>query len=156
MKLKRNKKLKLKIELVPSTAWENNLRKILPRSVWQELRKEIIKKAKNKCQICGATGKMDCHEVWKYDDKNHIQELVNLQAICSMCHMVKHFGFSTLRLHMPQEKLVKHFMQVNKCSRKDFIKHLSQETQKFNERSQYEWQISIPFLNFEKTLQIQK
>lgn len=139
----RTKKFKLSIELVPSTAWESNLRKILPKSVWEELRNEIIRKANKKCEICRAVGQMDCHEVWEYDDQNHIQELKDLQAICTMCHMVKHFGFATLRSHIPQDKLIKHFMKVNKCTRKEFASHLQDATDKFNDRSQYEWEINI-------------
>jgi hypothetical protein len=65
-----SKKLKLKIELVPKTSWYNNLRNLLPRSVWDKIRKETFDYYNHKCGICGAEGKLNCHEIWEFDDKN--------------------------------------------------------------------------------------
>ena len=69
--------MKLTIELVPKTAWFSNLRSILARAAWDKLRKESYKNAAHKCEICGGYGKkhpVECHEIWEYDDKNHIQK----------------------------------------------------------------------------------
>lgn len=35
--------MKLEIELVPKTSWWNNLRKILPKSEWDKIRKKHIR-----------------------------------------------------------------------------------------------------------------
>ena len=37
---------KLSVELVPSTAWGENLRSILTKEMWDELRKKSYRKAK--------------------------------------------------------------------------------------------------------------
>ena len=49
---------KLTIELVPSTAWGENLRKILKKEHWDILRKASYKRARYRCECCG--GKGDC------------------------------------------------------------------------------------------------
>jgi hypothetical protein len=140
---KMTKNLKLTIELVPSTSWGDNLRKILPTATWQKVSREVIKHSNGICEICGKKGKLHCHEVWDYDDENHIQSLNELQAICTMCHMVKHFGYATLKSEIPKEMLIKHFMNVNKCSKSDFISYLEEQTNVFNERSKHEWKIEV-------------
>jgi len=69
------KKLKLTIEMVPESTWEKNLRNFLGPDKWRLIRKDVYWKANYKCQICGAEpdrGKLHCHEIWGYDDKNFI------------------------------------------------------------------------------------
>lgn len=76
--------MKLTIELVPATSWGNNLRSRLPKKSWNAIRKRVYKEADFKCEICGGVGKrhpVECHEVWEYDDVNHIQSLVGFVAL---------------------------------------------------------------------------
>ena len=61
-----------------------------------------------------------------------------------MCHMVKHIGFAGLMDRKQlNERLIKHFMEVNKCDRTAFQKHLNEEIEKFQDRSRYEWQLDL-------------
>lgn len=62
--------LKLPVELVPESQWYKNLRKQVRPGVWGKLRKEIYAQAGYKCQVCGAEGKLHCHEKWEFDEKN--------------------------------------------------------------------------------------
>ena len=62
--------MKLEIDLVPSTAWYSNLRKKVSQKDWDRIRKQSYADANHKCTICGAEGRLNCHEIWKYDDKN--------------------------------------------------------------------------------------
>jgi hypothetical protein len=57
------KELKLTIELIPESAWGENLRKYLRKEIWEKIRKEVFRKANYKCSICGKRGKLHCHEV---------------------------------------------------------------------------------------------
>ncbi len=87
--------MKLTIELVPRTSFYVNIRSILSRREWELIRKDTLTKANNLCEICGgvsATRALDCHEVWEYDDLNHIQKLIKFIALCNRCHEVKHIG----------------------------------------------------------------
>lgn len=136
-------KLKLTIELVPSSSWQNNLRGILKPKMWKEIRKKVNKKDNERCSVCNSKGRLHAHEVWEYNDQSKIQTLKNIISLCYYCHGVKHFGYTTLKNSENKEKFVKHFMKVNKCDRLTFQKHLIDETGKFNERSEYEWQLDL-------------
>ena len=84
--------MKLTIELIPKTSWCSNVRSLVKRSVWDKLRKQIC--SVGKCQICGAStsqktissicsNRLECHEVWAYDDKTHVQTLTGLVALAN-------------------------------------------------------------------------
>jgi hypothetical protein len=62
--------MKLTIELVPEPCWHNNLRSLLPKEKWDELRRKVYQDNKNQCGICGRSGKIEAHELWVYDDEN--------------------------------------------------------------------------------------
>ena len=69
----------LTVELVPKTAWYKNLRSELPEGKWDQLRKHSYRLAEYKCEICTGKGDkwpVECHEIWDYDDVNHIQKLI--------------------------------------------------------------------------------
>jgi len=136
--------MKLNIELVPSTIWHSNIRNLVPKKVWDKIRKEQYEEAGYKCEMCGISGKLHCHEIWEYDDENHMQKLVGFIALCENCHMIKHAGFS---MHTPEgiriydrNSLIEHFCKVNGCSREDFIKHEKDAFKQWEERSKFEWE----------------
>lgn len=140
------KNLKLTIELVPRSSWYRNLRTMLPRNEWTNIRRKIYSKYEYKCSICGESGKLHCHEVWEYDDEKHIQRLTNLISVCENCHSVKHFGYS-LRCAadglIDIDKLIAHFMNVNEVDRQFFESYLSQQFSKWKERSNHSWSVDI-------------
>jgi hypothetical protein len=61
--------------VVPSSAWGQNLRSRLSRSVWEQMRRDAIAIHHEKCAICEGGGKLFLHEVWEYDDKEHVHRL---------------------------------------------------------------------------------
>lgn len=138
--------LKLKIDLVPQTCWYNNLRKQMRRSQWDKLRKKVYADQGNACQICGAEGKLNCHEIWRYDEERHIQELVGFHAVCGMCHHVIHFGMAQILASQGQldlEAVIEHFMKVNGVSREVFEAHKIEAFRTWQERSKYQWQTDL-------------
>ena len=143
------KKLKLTIDLVPASSWNQNLRSLLKPKMWENLRKETYKKYKFRCAFCKSQGRLHAHEVWDYDDKNYVQKLVNIIALCSKCHEVKHIGFAGIQSskgNLNYESLVKHFMMVNNCSRDIFKKHYNETFEKFEKRSHYDWTPDLSLL----------
>ena len=143
--------MKLTIELVPSTAWFSNLRSILSSNDWDILRKETYKAAKYKCEICGGKGKkhpVECHERWSYNDKNHIQTLDGLIALCPKCHMVKHIGFAYLNGN--GEKAKEQLKKINKLQEYEANHYISKAFDIHNKRSQYEWTINLDYLKDKK------
>jgi hypothetical protein len=140
------RKLKLTIELVPKTSWYNNMRKVLPKTEWDRLRKQTYAEYGHKCGICGAEGRLNCHEIWEYDDCNHRQRLLGFIALCDLCHHVKHIGLAGILASKGQldyEKAVEHFMKVNRCGRRGFDKHRKKAFTQWAERSKHDWQVDL-------------
>lgn len=135
--------MKLSAELVPSTVWYSSLYRLLPKEVWDKIRSEIIEQKGRKCQICNETeGKMNLHEIWKYDDKNHIQKLEGFILLCEMCHHVKHIGLAGILANkgkLDYDEVMKHFCRVNGCSEKDFKNHVDEAFKVWRERSGHDW-----------------
>jgi len=111
---------RLAIELVPSTAWYANLRKMLEKDVWDRLRRSVYEKAGHRCEICGGVGPkhpVECHEVWswthrKVTNSSHGgQRLERVMALCPACHEVKHFGLAQVRGR--DKQAMRHLTKVN-------------------------------------------
>jgi predicted restriction endonuclease len=56
--------LRLTIELVPRTSWCDNMRTVVRRQTWDEIRKAAYRASDYRCAICGGTGQLSCHEHW--------------------------------------------------------------------------------------------
>lgn len=138
--------LKLNFELVPDSCWYSNLRSALPREVWDFIRKKAYLRADGRCMICGApAGRLEAHEQWEYDDKNGVQRLKNIIAVCRPCHEVIHIGRTQLMGRESEARA--HFMKVNACSYSDYIKALGEANAVHRERSRREWLLDISNLN---------
>ena len=145
------KKIKLEIELVPSTCHYSNARTILKTKLWNKLRFMIYERAQNKCEICGETGleqgykhKVECHEIWKYDDTRLIQKLVGLVALCPNCHQAKHIGRSFAMRR--QDIAIKKLMTVNNWSEKKTLEVISEAFEVNKERSKHNWKLDLTLL----------
>ncbi len=138
-----NKELNLSIELVPQTIWYSSLRNKIQKEEWDKIRKKSYADSGHKCTICKSEGRLNCHEIWEYDDKKHIQKLKGFIALCDNCHMIKHFGFASIQANkglLDMEKLIEHFMKVNNIDRKTFDKHHEESFQVWKERSRHKWE----------------
>lgn len=138
--------LELTIELVPSNSWYDNLRIVLPPSKWDQIRKRTYAEYGNRCGICGAEERLNCHEIWEYDDRRHIQKLIGFIALCDMCHHVKHIGLAGILAKegkLDYGAVIDHFMKVNNCDKKTFEKHIERAFSQWRERSKYDWQADL-------------
>ena len=134
--------LRLTIDLVPETSWCKNLRKMIPPRTWERIRREASAKSGNRCAICGAEGRLNCHEMWRYDDRHNVQRLVGFVALCNLCHHVKHIGLAVILAaegRLSYERVVEHFLEVNNCDRGTFAKHKTSAFAKWRDRSQRAW-----------------
>jgi 5-methylcytosine-specific restriction endonuclease McrA len=143
---------KLKVELVPKTCFYSNVRTLLPKKYWDQLRKESYEKANHKCEICGDTGKnqgyrhnVECHEIWEYDDVFKVQILNGLISLCPKCHQVKHFGRTSAIGKQPEA--FKHLEKVNNWNHRDCVNHLKETMAQWLDRSKYKWHIDLSLLN---------
>jgi len=141
-------KLLLDIELVPQSSWLNNVRSALTTKRWDIIRKQVYDQAWNVCRICGGTGPkhpVECHEIWQYDDKNMIQKLAGMIALCPDCHRVKHFGLAQIQHR--GERALKHFMKVNKLSKQKALAHITAAFAAWEKRSAQTWKLDLSILS---------
>lgn len=155
--------MKLKIELVPSSSWGNNLRSEanIPKKEWDILRKACYAKAGHKCEVCGGVGWrryngkpksiVECHEVWAYDDEKGVQRLEGLVALCPTCHRAKHLGFAyTMSVQKNDPKIfisvLEHIQKVNGLSDEELLSYVEEVFEKHGERSSREWALDLSWL----------
>lgn len=139
--------LRLTIELVPRSAWGENLRTRITRRRWEKIREAVIESQHDVCGICGADeGRLNCHEIWQYDDIQHRMSLIGFIALCDVCHSIKHFG-RTMELVkkniLKLDPILNHFCRVNGCSYQIFREHRAWAKALYRERSQHEWTLDL-------------
>ena len=139
--------LNLTIELVPSTSFYKNLRKILSKQQWDILRRESYRKANYRCEICGGKGQnhpVECHEIWHYDDENLIQRLNGLISLCPPCHEVKHIGYAGISGNF--DRAVIQLSKVNHISTNDAHLYIQKVYDLWEKRSLKQWEIDISWI----------
>lgn len=141
-------KYKLSIDLLPRGAWGHDLSKTLPKKDWDILRDFAYEKANYHCKICGKTDEqLHAHEIWDFDIPHKKQTLVDIVALCSACHGVKHFRNSK-RIGYGQHAKA-HFMRVNKCDAIVFAGHCMEAEKIFNERNKVlRWNMIVDLEKF--------
>lgn len=147
-------KPKLTVELIPSTCHFSNVRSTVTPAEWDKIRFISYAAADNKCEICGSNGtlqgykhKVECHEIWDYDDLNHVQTLTGLISLCVFCHQVKHIGRSIAI--GKQAVCFQQLAKVNKWSQKEIEEHISSSFQLHKERSKHQWTLDLSLLTTE-------
>ena len=138
--------MKLEIELVPKTAWFNNLRSFLTKEEWDFVRKKCYKEANYNCEICGSQGDnwpVECHEIWEYTKTRKVK-LKGLIALCPDCHEVKHIGLAQIRGRFYPS--LNHFMKVNNVSKQEAIKYVNSCFSLWNERNKVDWKLDVSYL----------
>lgn len=138
--------MKLNFELVPDSCWYSNLRSILSPAQWDYIRKDAYARAGGKCMICGAPSKrLEAHERWEYDEKNAVQKLVDVVAVCHACHEVIHIGRT--QLLGGEERAAEHFMQVNGCNYAEYRRALGKANEEHRRRNLVpEWKLDLTYL----------
>ena len=137
----------LEVELVPSTCWWSNVRSNVSRRDWEICKTFVRRRSGNRCEICGGRGSrwpIECHEIWSYDDDEHIQTLVGLIALCPSCHECKHIGRAMK--YGNGARALEHLARVNGWSLEDAAHYLELCLELWSIRSTYEWELDISFL----------
>ena len=153
------KQLKLTIELVPGTLWYQSLRSVVGNGDWSKITYRVCENALGKCEVCGRLvgawdcKRLNCHELWKYDDLLHVQKLVGFIALCDLCHHVKHLGFlgtlvasDPIRYKGLKEAVISNFCVVNECSGKVYEGCYLEAMTVFTARSQFKWTQDFSYL----------
>ena len=136
----------LTAELVPSTSWYDNLRKVLSPEDWDSIRFQVYEHFGNRCALCEAAGSLHCHEIWRYDDAKHLQTLDGFYALCPWCHHIKHLGYAGILADqgkLDYERLIRHFQKVNGCDRQAFLLHRNEAFDQWERRSKFNWTVEL-------------
>jgi 5-methylcytosine-specific restriction endonuclease McrA len=145
--LEHHQTLKLQIELVPKSCWWSNVRSNLTDKQWDGIRKPIYLKASFRCEICGECGTkhpVECHEIWVYDDINLIQKLQSFQALCPLCHEVKHIGRAGILGN--GKRAFERFRKINGLTIKTAKIMEAAVSRQWGIRTMKEWKLDIEYL----------
>ena len=137
----------LTIELIPKTSWYKNVRSNVTKEEWEKLKKITFRRAGYKCEVCGGRGgrwPVECHEIFAYDDEQHIQKLVRLIALCPACHEVKHIGLASVRGRVNSAK--SHLAKVNNWSAEDAELYIEGCFEQWHRRSRHQWNLDLSYL----------
>lgn len=132
----------LYVDLIPKTAFGQNIRTLVPRNVWQTLRQATIRRANNRCECCGgAPARLDVHERWLFDDTTGQQILKRLLALCPPCHAATHMGLA--RIHKREERAKAHMARVNRWPQDLVDSHLALAFSRWEKRSKRSWVLNL-------------
>lgn len=125
--------MKLELQLIPSTAFFQSLRKALgPR--WALVSKAVRDSKGRTCEICGwvecPPSYTECHEVWDFDTKAHKQILKGFECLCPVCHQVHHW-YHSKGSGVDMKALVDHACKINNCSIEEWKLHIETATDKW-------------------------
>jgi hypothetical protein len=123
---------RLAIELVPRPLWGRNLH----NASWWPAESRRQRAQHPLCEICGASSQ-EVHEVWEYDDQQHVQRLARLIALCRACHEVKHFGLARIKGCGAQAQA--HLMRVNAWGVAQAEAHIAEVRALWRERNCHAW-----------------
>ena len=90
---------RLYVDLVPQSAWFQNLRSELSQGEWDVLRKTAYRLSGNRCEVCGGKGEehpVEAHERWQYDSTASTQKLIGISSLCPACHQASHMGLANV------------------------------------------------------------
>jgi 5-methylcytosine-specific restriction endonuclease McrA len=135
---------RLTIELVPKTSWYHNVRALTDELGWDRIRRQVYRQADYRCEVCGGKGPkhpVECHEVWRYDDRTRVQMLVRMIALCPGCHQVKHIGFANVQGKGAQAHA--HLARVNGWTLAQADAYISQAFQVWAQRSGGPWTLEL-------------
>lgn len=135
---------RITVELVPRSSWYSNVRSNVSREQWDRIRKSVYKEHDWTCELCGAKGRVECHEMWHYDDVQHIQTLVRMMCLCSACHEVKHIGLAQVRGR--GDIALVHLAKVNGWTWERAERYVREKFSVWSRRSQHEWKLNLEAL----------
>jgi hypothetical protein len=135
---------RLTVELVPKTSWYNNVRALVDELGWDRIRRQVYRQADYRCEVCGGRGPehpVECHEVWRYDDRTRVQLLIRMIALCPACHEVKHLGFANVKGKGAQARA--HLARVNGWTPAQADAYISEAFRVWAQRSGGPWTLDL-------------
>ncbi|MGW5876083.1 DUF5710 domain-containing protein [Nocardiopsis terrae] len=138
------------VDLVPTTCWFTNVRSCVSQQDWERLRRMVVNRAGQVCEICGAPADrsvrrwLEVHERWTFDERTRTQTLRRLICVCTPCHTVTHFGLARVRGIADQAMF--HLLAVTGASPAAAQRHVSEAFELWERRSRVVWELDLNML----------
>ena len=142
-------KPKLAIELLAPMTNGKNLHHALAPADWRRLSAHVINESRGRCEICKVVQKersLVCHERWSINSRKHVQRLVGLQAICSLCHSAVHYGRAAGLLGVTYEGAFDQLCRVNGWTRRQARRYISEAKKRLSRLPQnYVYRVDLSY-----------
>ncbi|WP_285730397.1 DUF5710 domain-containing protein [Nocardiopsis sp. ATB16-24] len=138
------------VDLVPTTCWFTNVRSCVSQQDWERLRRMVVNRAGQVCEICGASADreagrwLEVHERWVFDEHTRTQILRRLICVCTLCHTVTHFGLAQVR-GLASEAMA-HLVAVTGASHAQAQQHVDEAFALWERRSRVVWELDLSML----------
>jgi hypothetical protein len=78
----------------PNTEYSRYAPKLADPELLERYGKRIERKHREPLMRRRARVRLECHEVWDYDEATHLQRLSRFLSLCTRCHHVKHWSWA--------------------------------------------------------------
>lgn len=137
------------VDLVPSSCWFTNVRSCVSKTDWERLRRMIIGRAGDRCEICGIGEDrqekrwLEAHERWDYDEATQVQTLKRIICLCTDCHRTTHFGFAMIN---GDNWVFDFLMEITGMDATAAGKHVDEAFALWEQRSEKTWELDLSIL----------
>ncbi|WP_322008034.1 hypothetical protein [Paraburkholderia tropica] len=140
-------------DLIPQSSWGSSLANLLTSSSWNKLRQLAFEATGFRCEICGGSEKLECHEDWEYYEPNGtvqfekgqtaagVQKLRRLMPLCNDCHETYHLGFANIqgRLQIRLQR-ISAYNRFNESETKRYYQFVGD---RWKRRNEYAWALDL-------------
>lgn len=128
-------------DMLPITSWGQNIREVFGQDTWDRMRKHSYMAAGFRCEICGANGRLESHELFYLENETCKQKLIKLMALCELCHKAHHLGFAKSMNMLPQ--VHNHLIAVNGWTEKELEYYLEDAYETWLQRKDWPWELDV-------------
>ncbi|QWF80078.1 DUF5710 domain-containing protein [Amycolatopsis sp. CA-230715] len=138
------------VDLVPSSCWFTNVRYCVSVQDWERLRRMLVARARQRCEICGRGEDRDtqrwleAHERWSYDRPTRTQTLRRLILLCGDCHRTTHYGLAQVRGQ--EAAAFDHLRAVTGLNAAAAHEHVREAFAVWRRRSRLSWSLDLTML----------
>lgn len=144
-------KAKIQIEMIPSNQHYKNVRAVLTSEEWTRITKLHSQEAKDCCEICGKNAKLECHEIWSFNESSKVQKLEGMTAICHECHGGIHYGHTIKHKGKSDQVNITHnIMKVNNWTSEDLQANYMIALDVAESKSNHHYTLDLTLLNQSK------
>ena len=138
------------VDLVPASCWFTNVRSCVSQADWERLRRMIIARAGDRCEVCRVREDRDderwleAHERWDYDEKSQVQTLKRIICLCTDCHRTTHYGFAMM--NGDSHWVFDFLMEITGMDATAANKHIAEAFALWEKRSEKVWELDLNIL----------